>query len=172
MTTLTSKGKLFFFLTALFSVYLTLYPSFTMWLLFDGLANKFASLYFLWGIDANAGFSTPISLLLFTTVGAVLGGAILNIISFHKYFSVEKNFDIEYFWGFFFTPILSAIVGIIVFSLVQGGLLVLNGSIADKSDSINSALGFTAIGCISGYNWDIFIRKLQELSNVFNQKAD
>ena len=43
---------------------------------------------------------------------------------------------------------------------------------ADNSESINSALGVTAIGCISGYNWDIFIRKLQELSSVLNQKSD
>ena len=168
----TNKRVLFILFTSLFSLYLTVYPIFTIWLFFDGLVNKFSSLYFLWEIDTSTGFSTPISLLLFTTVGAVLGGAILNIISFHKYFSVEKSFDIEYFWGFFFTPILSAVVGIIVFALIQGGLLVLNGSLAESTESINSSLGFTAIGCIAGYNWDMFIRKLQELSSVLNQKAD
>jgi len=147
-----------------------IYSISTIWLIFDGLANRFSSLFFLWGISVDVGFPTPIYLLLFTALGAILGGAILNIISFHKYFSVEKSFDIEYFWGFFFTPILSAIVGIVVFALVQGGLLVLNGSLDNASPSINSALGFSAIGCISGYNWDIFIRKLQELSSFMNQE--
>ncbi|MFT7680658.1 MAG: glycerol uptake facilitator-like aquaporin [Moritella dasanensis] len=171
-TTTNSKGVLFISLTCVFSLYLTVYPTFTIWLLFDGLTNKFSSLYFLWKIDPLIGFSTTVNLLFFTTMGAILGGAILNIISFHKYFSVEKNFNIEYLWGYFFTPILSAVVGIVAFSLVQGGLLVLNGSLADKPESINSALGFIAIGCIAGYNWDVFIRKLQELSSVLSQKTN
>lgn len=166
-----NQGLIFNTLAVTFSLYIMIYSLLSIWLLFDGLTNKFSSLYWLWGVDSNTGFTGPVTLLLFTALGAILGGAILNIISFHKYFSVEKNFDVEYFWGFFFTPILSLIVGILIFSLVQGGLLVLNGSITDSSKSINSALGFTAIGSIAGYNWDIFIRKLQDMSKILNQKT-
>lgn len=167
-----NKEWYFYLLVIFFSLYLAIYSISTIWLIFDGLANKFSSLFSLWNISSDIGFSTSINLLLFTVLGAISGGAILNIISFHKYFSVEKSFDIEYFWGFFFTPILSTIVGIIIFALVQGGLLVLSGSLESSTESINSALGFTAIGCIAGYNWDVFIKKLQELSKVINQQGE
>lgn len=148
------------------SIYIFVYSVGTMWVLFDGFINDFSSLNWLWGSEKQ--FSILVSLILFTIFGSILGGAVLSITSFHKYFAVQKIFDSAHIWGFLFTPILSSIVGLTVFSLVNSSLLILGGSF-NREDTVTSALGFTAIGCISGYNWDVVIWKLQQLSkSVFN----
>ena len=165
------KGFGFYSIMTAYSIYLTAYSIGALWLLIDGLTNKFSSLNNLWDIGTDGSFSTSVILLLFTIFGAVLGGSVLNIISFHKYFSVENSFGIKFFWGFFFTPLLSAIIGFIAFALVQGGLLVLSGPIGDQTNTMSSKLGFVAIGCIAGFNWDTFASKLQELSSVFKQDS-
>jgi len=74
---------------------------------------------------------------------------------------------------FFFTPILAAIIGSVIFALVQGGLIVLTGSMSKElaANTITSSLGFVAIGCISGFNWDKFVQKLQELSSMLHKSA-
>jgi len=165
-------GKLFYFLVSVFSLYIIVHSLVAAWLLIDGLTSNFSSIHYLWGVKNEVGFDDSLALLFFTIIGSVLGGAVLNIISFHKYFSIDNSFDIKHFWGFFFTPILSIIVGILIFSLVQGGLLILNGSSPEGTLSTNSALGFTAIGSIAGYNWDVFIKKLQDMSKILNSQND
>ncbi|WP_016955938.1 hypothetical protein [Catenovulum agarivorans] len=151
-------------------IYILSYSVLSIWLLFDGWINKFSSIHWLWGIESSDGFSNGVLLTIFSLLGAILGGAILSITSFHKYIAIEKKFDRDHLWGFIFIPILSVIVGIIVFTLVQSGLLVLSGSFADGEQSITTTMGFTAIGCISGYNWDVIAAKLQELSkNIFKK---
>ncbi|GAA6170955.1 hypothetical protein NBRC116592_06250 [Colwellia sp. KU-HH00111] len=151
-------------------IYIFSYSLLSIWLLFDGWINQFSSLHWMWGINEGNGFSNAILLVLFSLLGAILGGAILSITSFHRYVAIEKNFDLDHIWGFIYTPILSSIVGITVFALVQSGLLVLNGSFAEGEQSISATMGFTAIGCISGYNWDVIIAKLQELSKGIFKK--
>lgn len=168
-----SKSKRFIFSAFLISLYMLAYSLVSIWLLFDGWVNKFSSIHWLWKIQEGQGFPGSISLALFSTFGAVLGGLVLSITSFHKYIAIEKSFDTDHLWGFIFTPILSSIVGLIVFTLVQSGLLVLSGSFTENDQSISAALGFTAIDCISGYNWDVVIGKLQELSkSVISKSAD
>lgn len=151
------------------SLYILSYSLLSIWLIFDGWLNQFSSLYPIWNITNETLFTNTIKNTLFTALGAILGGAILNITSFHKYFAIEQNFDIYHLWGFIFTPILSAIVGIIIYALIQSGILVLSGSMSTTETS-TASLGYTAIGSIAGYNWDVFIKKIQELSNILQQK--
>lgn len=165
------KTNSFIILSIIVSIYMILYSLAAIWFWFDGWMNNFASLHCLWNISGEYTFSPSVIFSLFTILGSILGGALLNITSFHRHFAIEKKFDIDHLWGFFFTPILSIIVGIIVFTLVQSGLLVLSGMSENKENISNAALGFTAIGSIAGYNWDVFIRKLQELSKLINHKS-
>lgn len=41
-----------------------------------------------------------IKLAIFTTFGAILGGATLGITSLHKYAAVNKKLDIDHLWGY------------------------------------------------------------------------
>lgn len=81
-------------------------------------------------------------------------------------------FDRDHLWGFFLAPFLALIVGILIFALLQSGLVVLtNQSVTANAESADTtaSLGYLAIGGVAGYNWDVFVKKLQELSaNVMN----
>lgn len=165
------KTTYFIALSFIVSVYMMLYSLAAIWFWFDGWMNNFSSLHCLWNISGNEIFSPSVCFALFTILGSILGGALLNITSFHRHFAIEKKFDTDHLWGFFFTPILSIIVGLLIFTLIQSGLLVLSGISDNKENISNAALGFTAIGSVAGYNWDVFIRKIQELSKLINNKA-
>ncbi len=140
-----------------------------IWLLFDGWINNFSSLYRLWGVEVGGVLPENVVFLSFTILGSMLGSALLGIISFHRYKAIEKTFDADHVWGFLFLPLLAVIIGILTFALVQSGLFVLSGQTEDSNISHNATLGYLAIGGVTGYNWDVFVRKLQELSkNVLN----
>ncbi len=141
--------------------YIFVYSIASIWLLIDGWVNNFSSLYHLWGVD---NLPSKVIFLIFTAIGAILGSAILGICSFHRYQAIEKSFDIDHLWGFLFSPLLATIIGILVFSIIQSGLIVLSGSIDGNHNPANATLGYLAIGAVTGYNWDVFIKKLQELS--------
>ena len=74
-------------------------------------------------------------------------------------------------WGYFFSPFVSAILGIIVFALLKSGILIFAGGISADKISETSRLGFLAIGFITGFGWYQFIKKLQGLvSKAFEVK--
>ncbi len=107
-------------------------------------------------------------------IGAVLGCSILGITSFHRYVAIEKDFDCDHIWGFLLAPLLSIVVGLLIFALLQSGLVVLTSQTTPSAFndlSVTSTFGYLAIGGVAGYNWDVFVKKLQELSaNVINTK--
>lgn len=164
------KSKKFIIVATITSLYILTYGLGTIWLLFDGWINQFKSIYWLWNMGSEKQFPPIICFAIFTVLGAIMGGALLSITSFHRHFSIEKKFDTDHLWGYWFTPVLSIIVGIVVYALVQSGLLVLSGSSNSKENILTATLGYTAIGSISGYNWDIFIKKMQDLSKILNPK--
>ncbi|HIF9290718.1 TPA: hypothetical protein ACX6RJ_001505 [Photobacterium damselae] len=169
--TLTQKKSIPFIVIAILtSIYMITYGLGTIWLLFDGWINQFKALHWLWGVEDKDHFSATICFALFTVLGAIMGGSLLSITSFHRHFAIEKKFDTDHLWGYWFTPVLSIIVGIVVYALVQSGLLVLSGTSNSLENLSTAALGYTAIGSVAGYNWDIFIRKLQDLSKLLNPK--
>lgn len=152
-------------------VYITTYTLLAIWLLIDGWVNSFSSIYWLWSITGkDAHFPLIVTNLLFTIIGSLFGCSILGITSFHQHNAIDKNFDLDHFEGFFFAPLLALIVGILIYAILQSGLVVLTNNITSSS---TATLGYLAIGGISGYNWDVFVKKLQELSkNVLNIKDD
>ncbi|BEN67763.1 hypothetical protein SMKC073_09370 [Serratia marcescens] len=152
------------------SLYILVYCNASIWLLFDGWISGFNSISWIWNLQDNKEFPDIVRFAFFTFLGSILGGGVLSITSFHRHIAINKNFDNDHLWGFIFSPILSTVIGIIIYSLVQSGLLVLTGTINENSNNISSVLGFTAIGAISAYNWDIFIIKLQELSSKLSDK--
>lgn len=165
MTDLNHTSNRSVWLCTLITIYLATYTSLSIWLLFDGWINNFSALYPIWNVDESNSFPEYIQLAFTTSIGSVLGGAILSFVSFHRYVSVEKCFDIDHCWGFFVLPLLSIITGLVIYSLIQGGLLMLSGSITADKTPQSAQIGFTAIGCIVGYNWDRVATQLQKLSD-------
>lgn len=111
---------------------------------------------------SNDGLMT---LALFTIFGAILGGSTLGIISLHKYSAVTKTLDIDHIWGYLMAPVLSVIIGILIFCFLQSGIFVLTGESGTTAMTTNVKIGYISLGAICSYNWDVFIMKLQKLSS-------
>jgi hypothetical protein len=137
---------------------------FTIWLLFDGWFTNFNFILGMWDLPENYEMPNFLLLMLFSLFGAILGGTVLSVISFHRYVAVEKTFDLDHVWGFIFNPMLSAISGIVIYAFLQSGLVILSGDISENVDSVTSTVAFTAIGCVAGFNWDVLVKKIQHLS--------
>jgi hypothetical protein len=82
-----------------------------------------------------------------------LGAGALGLVSFHKHVSAQSDFDPDHSWGYFVAPWLAGVLGLIVFALLQTGLLVFSGSIGPSDDAILSNLAFLAVGFLSGFGW-------------------
>ena len=142
--------------------YIFIYSLTALWLVVDGWLTGFKSVLALWS-DLSIVPPFVISMM-FTMTGALLGSAILGIISFHRYYAVEKSFDANHVWGFLFSPLLALIIGALFFALLKSGLVVLSGASGEVTEPVSASLGYFAIGGVVGYNWDVFVKKLEELS--------
>jgi len=105
-----------------------------------------------------------IKLAIFTVLGALFGGATLGITSLHRYSAVTKTLDIDHLWGYLMAPILSIVIGILIFCLLYSGLMVLNGGASINAGQNSVKIGYLSLGAICSYNWDVFVMKLQKLS--------
>lgn len=105
-----------------------------------------------------------IKLALFTIAGAVLGGATLGITSLHKYSAIEKTLDTDHLWGYLMAPVLSVVIGVLIFCLLHSGIMVLSGGVNSNPEKNSVKIGYMSLGAICSFNWDAFVIKLQKLS--------
>ncbi|WON77394.1 hypothetical protein [Serratia sp. UGAL515B_01] len=108
--------------------------------------------------------SDEIRLAIFTIAGALLGGSTLSITSLHKYSAVTKTLDVDHLWGYLMAPVLSVVIGLLIFCMLYSGLMVLNGGTSINSELSSVRIGYLSLGAICSYNWDVFVIKLQKLS--------
>lgn len=116
--------------------------------------------------------SNEVVFIIYTVIGALLGSALLNIVSFHRYVAIEKNFDKDHIFGFLLSPLLAVIVGILTFSILHSGIFLLSGQQVAEQDSYSAFLGHLGIGAVAGYNWDVFVKKVQSLSSQLFKNND
>jgi hypothetical protein len=99
---------------------------------------------------------------LYSVLGALIGCGLFDIISFHKYVAVMKNFEKEHVWGYFFAPWMAAALGVVIYGLLKTGLLVFTGSVTN--DNVDTArLGYLTIGFLSGFGWFKLIGKIKKI---------
>ncbi|MBT0585579.1 hypothetical protein [Alteromonas oceanisediminis] len=153
-------------------IYVLVYSLLALWLLVDGWLSGFSSLLKFWEVGHDVEIPAQIPFLFFTIVGSLLGSAILGITSFHRHYAISHSFNRKHIWGFYFAPLLATTVGCLIFAIVQSGLLVLTGDIANEKDPVRATLGYVAIGGIAGYNWDVFVKKLESLSQDLLNSSD
>ncbi len=140
-----------------------------VWLLFDGWLNSFSSVYWLWSIEPEVGIPPIYELAMMSLVGSILGCGTLDIVSFHKYVAIEKKYDVDHIWGYFISPVLASIIGLIVFALFQSGLLIFSGGFSSESTPTTATLGFTAVGFVAGYSWPDAVAKFRDVSKSIFQ---
>lgn len=102
----------------------------------------------------------------YAMLGGILGAGVLGMAAFHQHASMEGNFEIRHGWGYLFAPLLAAILGLIVFALMQSGLLVFSGaSNSDPSPVVN--FGYLSIGFLSGFGWYPATQRIHQIVMKF-----
>lgn len=153
-----------FILSLVIFSYLMIYTFLTIKYLFLSWSNDYSFFDALLHFKNEINVSEEIKLAIYTVFGAVLGGATLGITSLHKYAAVTKKLDIDHVWGYFMAPMLSIIIGILIFCFLYSGLIVLTGGTDLDAGKNSVKIGYLSMGAISSYNWDVFIQKLKKLS--------
>lgn len=146
---------------AVLAVYILSYLVGAIWLFVEGWLNQFSALHTFWNFPQDKEFPVMFQSALFSLTGSIMGSGVLGIASFYRYVSIEEAFKTHHLWGYYFAPVLASVIGLVVFALLQSGLLVFSGS--DTSPSEVSHLGYLSIGFISGYGWYQFTAKIDEL---------
>ena len=86
-------------------------------------------------------------------LGGIIGAGVLGMVSFHKHVSLQQSFNLAHGWGYLFAPLLGALLGLIVFALVQSGLLVFSGTAQLDKPSFVANLGYISVGFLAGFGW-------------------
>lgn len=154
-----------FILSFFIFLYILIYSFITLKFIFMAWQDNYSFVSSAHGIDVFGTSVEQMKLALFTIFGAVLGGATLGITSLHKYSAITKSLDIDHIWGYLMAPLLSVIIGVLIFCFLQSGLLVLTGESSKNASEISVKIGYISLGAICSYNWDVFIMKLQKMSD-------
>lgn len=133
-------------------IFIVTYICAALWLLLDAWVLGHMNLRHLLGVAVNTKLSPVFLSALHAMIGAVLGAGVLDILSFHKYVSIEGNFQSRHVWGYFVAPLLALVLGLIVFALLQSGLLVFAGGTQDETNEL-AQLGYLAVGFLAGFGW-------------------
>jgi len=166
----TIKSAYFHWSMPLILIFIFTYSIPAIWLLFDGWINDFKSIYWIWGLDEDTQLKPTVKFAIISIIGGILGCGTLDLVSFHKFIAIRKTFDLDHLWGYIMSPLLASMVGLLVYSLAQAGLLVLSG-LPDDDYPKTAELGFAAIGFLSGYSWHHVIGRIRKISeNMFRNE--
>lgn len=124
----------------------------TLALLLDVWVLQRVTLLGLLGLPPGAVLSSGFLSALHAMLGAVLGAGVMDIVSFHTYASVKGDFQSRHVWGYVLAPLLAAVLGLVVFALLQSGLLVFAGQAKGEPDEL-ARLGYLAVGFLAGFGW-------------------
>lgn len=153
-----------FFLSLLLFIWIMVCTLITVRYLLLAWSGDYAFLHLLLQYKNDFVINDEMKLAAYTVAGALLGGATLSITSLHKYSAVTKTLDVDHLWGYLMAPVLSIVIGLLIFCLLYSGLMVLNGGGNVNSELSSVRIGYLSLGAIGSYNWDVFLRKMQNLS--------
>lgn len=136
------------FLYAFSMVYTMAYLVLFIWLLFDGWLNQFQSIWGLWQSDHE---TVPRFVLnyLYLMIGAVFASGIVNVLILQQW-AKQLRFDMGY-WNGLFSPLLAAVIAVMVYALLQGLLMIFSGKAVLHYSSEISRLGFLCVGFVSAW---------------------
>ncbi len=153
-----------FFLSLLLFIWVMACTLITVRYLLLAWSGDYTFLHLLLNYESDFVVNDEMKLASYTVAGALLGGATLSITSLHKYSAVTKTLDVDHLWGYLMAPVLSVVIGLLIFFLLYSGLMVLNGGENVNSELSSVRIGYLSLGAIGSYNWDVFLRKMQNLS--------
>ena len=105
---------------------------------------------------------------------AAVGANIATILGYLRHASEEKNFDLAFVPWYFARPLLGALLGLVFFLLLRGGLLMVTvGTNSPTSATDLSDLGLAGIGGLVGMFSKNAVEKLREVFGlIFSTQKD
>ena len=152
------------FLKLLVVLFTLSYTTFALWILVDLWARD--QTFVLGALSISREKLDPVFVhALHTIVGALLGSGVLDLVSFHTYSAVKRDFQKSHVPGYFYGPWLAATVGLIIFCLLQSGLFVFSGGTQGtaSAESNSARMGYISVGFLSGFGWMNAVEKIREV---------
>jgi hypothetical protein len=146
------------------AIYLLMVGLFATYIFFDTLTHNF---YFLGAIFANITTALDKSTLItlsFMISGSILGAAILSLKGLHKYAAVQGEFITSYTGSYIIGPWAAALLGLVMYGIIRGGLFVFGGLGSIDSPNEATELGYFGVGFLVGFAWDKTLDKLDSLA--------
>ena len=145
-----------------------LYVSSVFYLVVDCWVHEQATLKGLIGLKAENPLPPNFLSAIYAILGSILGAGALGLVSFHRHVSVKQDFQAPHVWGYFVAPWLAAILGLVVFALLQTGLLVFSGGTSASGQNTEiTYLGYLMVGFLSGFGWVQAVEKIREVVQRF-----
>lgn len=91
-----------------------------------------------------------------------LGGSIYCIRGMYKAIA-EDTFDTKWVWWYLYRPFISAIMGVITYFLIVGGLLSLSAN--GKTDLNKGIMLYSGLGFLAGFYFSKIMEKLDGVSD-------
>ena len=119
-------------------------------------------------IPAYAHYSGAISdallrSLVYIACAGGLGGTVYLIRSFYKKI-FERSFRPDVFWWYLFRPLTGAIMGVVAYFLIVGGLLSIGS--AQSPDYAKSIMLYCGIAFLAGFSFTQFADKIEGLAKT------
>jgi len=114
------------------------------------------------GVSPGGNLQT-LKMVVYTFCFGGIGGTTYSIYGLYKY-TVEGKFSSNYFYWYLFRGVLGAVLGMILYFLVQGGLLALAQDATRETFRSKALLVGAAF--LAGFSANQFISKLKELSQT------
>lgn len=98
--------------------------------------------------------------MLFAVTGGAFGGITFSLLAFNRQVGFRQDFAQRFAWGYFYSPLVAAVLGLVAFALVKGGILILSGGTTAVEEEDIANLGHLGLGFLAGFGWATFTEKL------------
>lgn len=162
-----------YIIPGLIAVYLTVSVLLWGWLLLDVAFNNFKLFYWL---DLNLPTQHEklvlFKMALYSLIGGAFGGISFGMMNLQRH-TTANGFKIAYTGDYLFRPFGAAMLAVVVFALIRGGVLTILGADTNIEPSTASTLSSFGIGFLSGFSSAEVVKTFNRLSkNIFGEKEE
>ncbi|MGB7926055.1 MAG: hypothetical protein WCF57_22640 [Pyrinomonadaceae bacterium] len=112
------------------------------------------------GVDFRQTDLGTVKTVAYTTAGSLIGAVIISLKGLHTHYVVKQEFRMPYCGSYFIGPWAAGLLGIAVYVLIRGGLLVLGGKADLEAPTEATQFGYLGMGFLVGFAWDKVLVKL------------
>lgn len=159
---------------ALVAIYLTVSVFFWGWLLLDVAFSNFKLLEVVgFKIPTNPDTINLLKMAFYSLIGGAFGGISFGMMNLQRY-TTGNAFKIVFLGDYLFRPFGAAVLAVVVFALIRGGILtILGADPTSATPSFASNLSSFGIGYLAGFSSVEVIKTFNRLSkNIFGEKNE